>query len=98
MRNGRDRREQAGREERYPEQKVQGEGGAYELRPIHLYLPGAPIEGAYEADRQYAGDKVDAPAKPGNATYRVIEPAPGRYVKERAELEKPAAPKARAKA
>lgn len=35
-------------------------GGAYELRPIHLYLPGAPIEGAYEADRQYAGDKVGA--------------------------------------
>ena len=35
-------------------------GGAYELRPIHLYLPGAPIEGAYEADRQYAGEKVSA--------------------------------------
>jgi len=35
-------------------------GGAYELRPIHLYLPGAPIDGAYEADRQYAGDKVGA--------------------------------------
>lgn len=35
-------------------------GGAYELRPIHLYLPGAPIEGAYEADRQYAGGKVGA--------------------------------------
>jgi len=35
-------------------------GGAYELRPIHLYLPGAPIESAYEADRQYAGEKVSA--------------------------------------
>jgi hypothetical protein len=35
-------------------------GGAYELRPIHLYHPGAPIEGAYEAERQYAGDKVQA--------------------------------------
>jgi hypothetical protein len=29
-------------------------GGAYELRPIHMYNPGAPIEGAYEAERQYA--------------------------------------------
>ena len=36
-------------------------GGAYELRPIHLYYPGAPIEGAYEAERQYA----DSPAKTG---------------------------------
>ena len=35
-------------------------GGAYELRPIHLYLPGAPIDGAYEADRQYAGEKIGA--------------------------------------
>jgi hypothetical protein len=34
-------------------------GGAYELRPIHLYLPGAPIAGAYQADRQYAADKID---------------------------------------
>jgi hypothetical protein len=29
-------------------------GGAYELRPIHLYHPGAPIQGAYEGERQYA--------------------------------------------
>lgn len=28
-------------------------GGAYELRPIHLYYPGAPIKGAYEAQRSY---------------------------------------------
>ena len=35
-------------------------GGAYELRPIHLYLPGAPIDGAYAAERAYAGDKVTA--------------------------------------
>jgi len=35
-------------------------GGAYELRPIHLYLPGAPIDGAYEGDRDYAGDKAAA--------------------------------------
>ena len=35
-------------------------GGAYELRPIHLYLPGAPIDGAYAAERTYAGDKVAA--------------------------------------
>lgn len=35
-------------------------GGAYELRPIHLYLPGAPVDGAYATDREYAGDKVPA--------------------------------------
>ena len=29
-------------------------GGAYELRPIHLYNPGSPIAGAYEGERQYA--------------------------------------------
>jgi hypothetical protein len=33
-------------------------GGAYELRPIQLYLPGAPIAGAYATDREYGGDKV----------------------------------------
>lgn len=31
-------------------------GGAYELRPIQLYIPGAPIAGAYAADRTYAGE------------------------------------------
>jgi len=29
-------------------------GGAYELRPIQLYLPGAPINGPYAAERSYA--------------------------------------------
>ena len=29
-------------------------GGAYELRPIQLYLPGSPIAGAYATDRDYA--------------------------------------------
>jgi hypothetical protein len=29
-------------------------GGAYELRPIHLYNPGTPIPGPYETERQYA--------------------------------------------
>ena len=29
-------------------------GGAYELRPIHLYIPGAPIDGVYAAERTYA--------------------------------------------
>ena len=33
-------------------------GGAYELRPIQLYLPGSPINGAYATDRDYAGDEV----------------------------------------
>ena len=32
-------------------------GGAYELRPIHLYQPGSPIAGAYETKRQYAAPK-----------------------------------------
>lgn len=39
---------------------VANPGGAYELRPIHLYLPGAPIDGAYESHRDYAGEKVAA--------------------------------------
>jgi hypothetical protein len=26
-------------------------GGAYELRPVQLYLPGAPVEGAYSRPR-----------------------------------------------
>lgn len=29
-------------------------GGAYELRPIHLYNPGAPVDSAYAAERAYA--------------------------------------------
>jgi hypothetical protein len=33
-------------------------GGAYELRPINLYLPGAPIDGPYASEREYAGDKT----------------------------------------
>jgi hypothetical protein len=35
-------------------------GGAYELRPIQLYLPGGPIENVYATDRDYAGDKAPA--------------------------------------
>lgn len=34
--------------------------------------------------KQYSGGERTAPAKPGNAKYKVIEPAPGRYVAERA--------------
>lgn len=34
-------------------------GGAYELRPIHLYVPGAPIDGAYAAERTYASEAGD---------------------------------------
>ena len=33
-------------------------GGAYELRPIHLYIPGAPVANVYASDREYAGDTV----------------------------------------
>jgi polyhydroxyalkanoate synthase len=32
--------------------------------------------------KKQAGKEIAAPAKPGNAKYKVIEPAPGRYVKE----------------
>lgn len=39
---------------------VANPGGAYELRPIQLYLPGAPIDGAYTTTREYAGDKAAA--------------------------------------
>lgn len=35
-------------------------GGAYELRPIQLFIPGAPVAGAYSTEREYGGDKVDA--------------------------------------
>ncbi len=34
---------------------------------------------------RFSGAEVDAPARPGNAVYRPIEPAPGRYVKKRAD-------------
>ncbi|MGS0740598.1 class I poly(R)-hydroxyalkanoic acid synthase [Glaciimonas sp. GG7] len=34
---------------------------------------------------EHGGKKVAAPRKPGDTTYKVIEPAPGRYVKVRAE-------------
>ena len=37
---------------------VANPGGAYELRPIQLYLPGAPIDGAYVTDREYAAAKA----------------------------------------
>ncbi|SFV04933.1 class I poly(R)-hydroxyalkanoic acid synthase [Pseudoduganella namucuonensis] len=33
---------------------------------------------------EHGGKDVDPPAQPGNAKYRVIEPAPGRYVKAKA--------------
>lgn len=33
-------------------------GGAYELRPIQLYMPGAPVAGAYATDRAYASETV----------------------------------------
>lgn len=33
----------------------------------------------------HAGERVPAPAKAGNKTYKPIEPAPGRYVREKAE-------------
>lgn len=35
-------------------------GGAYEMRPIHLYNPGTPIAGAYAAERQYANSRPEA--------------------------------------
>lgn len=34
---------------------------------------------------EHGGDDVKAPAKPGSRAYKAIEPAPGRYVKVRAE-------------
>jgi hypothetical protein len=38
-------------------------GGAYELRPIQLYLPGAPIDGAYEQARLQDQAREGATAK-----------------------------------
>ena len=37
--------------------------------------------------KPHSGKLVAARAKLGDAKHRVIEPAPGRYVKERAEIE-----------
>ncbi|HUL65363.1 MAG TPA: class I poly(R)-hydroxyalkanoic acid synthase [Burkholderiaceae bacterium] len=34
---------------------------------------------------RHAGERVPAPARPGNENYRVIEPAPGRYVMAKAD-------------
>ena len=34
---------------------------------------------------EHGGKDVDAPAKPGNAKYQPVEPAPGRYVKMKAD-------------
>jgi polyhydroxyalkanoate synthase len=34
---------------------------------------------------EFGGKQVPAPAAPGNASFQVIEPAPGRYVKARAD-------------
>lgn len=35
-------------------------GGAYELRPIQLYIPGASVDGPYATERAYAGDTAGA--------------------------------------
>ena len=35
-------------------------GGAYELRPIQLYIPGASVDGPYATERPYAGDTAGA--------------------------------------
>jgi polyhydroxyalkanoate synthase len=34
--------------------------------------------------KQYAGKEIAAPKTPGNKTFKPIEPAPGRYVKQKA--------------
>ncbi|MEY4563368.1 MAG: class poly(R)-hydroxyalkanoic acid synthase, partial [Pseudomonadota bacterium] len=34
--------------------------------------------------KSHSGKQVPAPKTPGNRQYKVIEPAPGRYVKEKA--------------
>ncbi|SFI23407.1 polyhydroxyalkanoate synthase [Collimonas sp. OK307] len=47
--------------------------------------PGSWWTGWAEFLSGHAGKQVAAPRKAGNATYGVIEPAPGRYVKVRAE-------------
>jgi polyhydroxyalkanoate synthase len=35
--------------------------------------------------KKKSGKEIPAPVKPGNSTYKAIEPAPGRYVKEKCE-------------
>ncbi|MBI4947012.1 MAG: class I poly(R)-hydroxyalkanoic acid synthase [Bacteroidetes bacterium] len=34
----------------------------------------------------HSGKKINAPSKPGNSDYKIIEPAPGTYVKERCKI------------
>jgi polyhydroxyalkanoate synthase len=48
-------------------------------------VPGSWWPHWYEWLAPYAGERVAAPAEPGNAKYKVIEPAPGRYVAVKAE-------------
>ena len=64
-------------------------GGADGPDPVRWFetardVPGSwwPVWGRWLA--QYAGDRVAAPNKAGNRKYKPIEPAPGRYVREKA--------------
>ncbi len=47
-------------------------------------VPGSWWPELYEFLARTAGEKKDAPKKPGTTKYKAIEPAPGRYVKETA--------------
>jgi polyhydroxyalkanoate synthase len=46
--------------------------------------PGSWWPAWYEWLAPHSGPEVDAPTEPGNDEFRLIEPAPGRYVKEKA--------------
>lgn len=65
-------------------------GGPIEGRTPEQWLaetethPGSWWEDWYQWLAAFKGESIDAPAQPGSAKYPPIEPAPGRYVKEKA--------------
>jgi polyhydroxyalkanoate synthase len=67
-------------------------GGETGKGPEHWLKSAQSVPGSWwlhwsEWLKQHSGKQVVAPAMPGNKDYPVIEPAPGRYVKERAVAE-----------
>jgi polyhydroxyalkanoate synthase len=63
-------------------------GEPYPAAPEEWFSRATEVQGSWwpcwsEWLARHAGGKRKAPAKPGNATYKPIEPAPGRYVKQR---------------
>ncbi|MBW2369439.1 MAG: alpha/beta fold hydrolase, partial [Deltaproteobacteria bacterium] len=70
---------------------INGETGS---GPAHWLNTATPVDGSWWMHwldwlKKWDGKKVAAPKNPGNDTYQIIEPAPGRYVKSRTNLWNP---------